>query len=147
MNNAVVSVVWSKFLESFEFATFGMTGACTAYVDLETGKLYLISQDIDLELDEETPDDLESSDRFLALPGKNDLDLGQDLAIAFARERLPEEFDKVAGFFHAHGAYGRFKDLLDRRGTLEAWYAFEQQATENALRQWCDQHGIRLVEP
>lgn len=142
----MVSVVWSELLESFEFASFGVASDCTAYVDLETGKLYCVSANIDLELDEETPDDLESSDRYLALPDKNDLDLGRDLALAYVRQHLPGELDKVMGFFHARGAYGRLKDLLDRRGALEAWYTFEQQATESALRQWCDQHDIRLVD-
>jgi len=138
----MVSVIWSEFLETFEFASFSVTSVCTAYVDLETGKLYCVSEDLDPELEEAPPDDLETSDRYLALPHKNDLDLGRQLVLAFVRQHLPQEFDKVTGYFHARGAYGRFKDLLDRRGALEAWYTFEQQATESALKQWCERHDI-----
>ncbi|HTD29712.1 MAG TPA: hypothetical protein VK660_10015 [Xanthomonadaceae bacterium] len=141
----MVTVIWSKLLDAFEFTSFSVTVDCTAYVDLETGSLYCVSDHMDLELEEDRPDDLETSDRYLALPHKNDLDLGKDLAFAFVHQHLPGEFDKVAGFFRARGAYGRFKDLLDRRGALHAWYAFEEQATESALREWCGRHDIRLV--
>jgi len=141
----MVTVLWSKLLDAFEFTSFGVTVDCTAYVDLDTGSLYCVTDDKDLELDEDQPDDLETSDRYLMLPHKNDLDLGKDLVFAFVRQHLPGEFDKVAGFFHARGAYGRFKDLLDRRRALDAWYAFEEQATRNALKEWCDRHNIRLA--
>lgn len=57
---------------------------------------------------------------------------------------LPDDYDKVADSFHKRGAYGRFKDLLDRRSVREAWYAFEAEATELALKQWCEEHGIQL---
>jgi hypothetical protein len=29
---------------------------------------------------------------------------------------------------------------------LERWYEFEQRATEQALREWCDENGIQLVD-
>lgn len=40
------------------------------------------------------------------------------------------------------GAYARFKDLLVRRKALGQWHAFENAATERALRQWCDENGV-----
>ena len=108
-----------------------------------TGSLHCIADGVELE--EEIPADLESSDRYLALPHRNDLDLGKRLALSFAEQRLPSDFHRVKGYFHKRGAYSRFKELLDSRGVLEEWYAFENDATERALRQWCDEHEIRII--
>ncbi|XAH25021.1 hypothetical protein AAFF27_07470 [Xylophilus sp. GW821-FHT01B05] len=57
---------------------------------------------------------------------------------------MPAEYDRVAGYFHKSGAYRRFKDFLHAQGVLEAWYAFEARATEEALRRWCEEQGIQL---
>jgi hypothetical protein len=139
----MVAVKWSEFIDAFEFASFGAPHESRAFVNLDTGSLHCISDVIDLE--EETPEDLEVSDRYLALPHKNDLDLGSKLALSFTEQQLPREFGRVLGYFHKRGAYSRFKELLQDRGVLENWYAFEKDATERALKQWCDEHEIELV--
>jgi len=43
-------------------------------------------------------------------------------ALAFAADEIPDDYDRVAGFFRRRGAYGHFKDLLEMRGKLERWY-------------------------
>lgn len=139
----MTSVKWSEFIEAFEFASFGGPYDTRAFVNLDTGSFHFISDTVDLE--EEPPEDLETSARYLALPHKNDLDLGRELALSFTERQLPGEFDKVLGYFHKRGAYRRFKELLDDRGLLEDWYAFEKDATERVLRQWCEQHEIEIV--
>jgi hypothetical protein len=140
--NAMVAVKWSELIDAFEFASFDKPSESRAFVNLDTGTFHLISSVVELE--EETPEDLETSDRYLALPHKNDLDLGRNLALSFIEQRLPQELYRVEAYFHKRGAYGRFKDLLDERGVLEDWYAFEKDATAQALRQWCDDHGIEF---
>jgi hypothetical protein len=137
------AVKWSELIEAFEFASFGSLTESQAFIDLDTGSVHWISDGINLE--EETPADLENSDRYLALPHRNDLDLGRRLALSFADQRLPSDFDRVLDYFRKRGAYGRFKELLDNRGVLEEWFAFEKDATERALRQWCDEHEIRII--
>lgn len=139
----MVSVKWSEFLDAYEFASYGRPHESRAFINLDSGTLHCISDAI--ELDTEPPEDLETSDRYLALPHKNDLDLGRELALSFIEQRLPRELDRVIGYFHKRGAYGRFKDLVEDRGVLEAWYDFEKEATEQALRQWCAEHDIQLV--
>ena len=42
-------------------------------------------------------------------------------------------------------AYGRFKDLLASHGQLDAWYVFEAEHTEHALREWCEAHEIKAI--
>ena len=136
----MVSVKFSELVDAFEFTSFGGLYEAKAFVNLDTGALLCISDDMQLE--DQARQDLDASDRYLALPHKNDLGLGRDLALSFIEQHLPGELDRVSGYFHKRGAYSRFKDLLEDRGAVEAWYAFEKQATEDALRQWCDEHGI-----
>src|ERR1700730_13931274 len=92
------------------------------------------------------PEDLEPSDRYIAVPHKNDLGLGRRLALAFVDQELSDEYDTVAGFFGRRGAYGRFKALLQAHGMLERWYEFENRAMEDALLAWCEENGIQPVD-
>ncbi|WP_353839486.1 hypothetical protein [Mesorhizobium sp.] len=77
---------------------------------METGKIYCHSEWVDDV--EELPDDLEDSERYIAIPDKRELDLGKPLVLSFARHHLLDDYDKVREIFSRAGAYARFKDLL-----------------------------------
>lgn len=138
----MVTVLLSELLDAFHFANSGAPYESSAYINLDTGFLHWTSATIELE--EEPPEDMATSDCYLALPYKNDLDLGRELALSFVEQELPNDYDRAEGFFRSKGAYGRFKTLLESRGVIEKWYAFEAQATEARLREWCHEHGIQL---
>ncbi|MDR3529601.1 MAG: UPF0158 family protein [Rhodopila sp.] len=138
-----VSVRFAELLEAFEFANFAHS-ECHAYVCLDTGRVYFVSGQEDL--DEDVPDDIEESDDYLAIPDKRDLDLGNRLAFSFARQEIPDDYDTVLDIFRRTGAYGQFKELLHSHGMLDKWYDFEAEATEKALRAWCLANGIELRE-
>ncbi|WP_028222867.1 hypothetical protein [Paraburkholderia oxyphila] len=140
----MVAVRYDDLSLAFDFVSYTAPTEHNAYVSLDTGKVYWTSDSSDA-FDEERPDDLETSDRYLAIPHKNELDLGRRLALRFVAQALPAHYDQVEGFFHRQGAYARFKDLLEREGVLERWYAFEADAVESALRQWCAENGLELV--
>ena len=91
------------------------------------------------------PDDIDDNEKFLQIPDKREL-LGKPLALDFARQFLPDDFDEVRQFFSRKGAYARFKELLDRRGALDQWYDFEAKAEERALRMWCDLNSIEVSD-
>jgi hypothetical protein len=38
----------------------------------------------------------------------------------------------------------KFKDLLDRKDLLQAWYDFEAAETEKALRAWGEENGLAI---
>jgi len=139
-----VAVNFSELMTAFEFASVAGPFDNRAYVDLITGKIYLVSDE--LELEEELPDDLEESDRYLAVPGKNELHLGSRLVERFVQERLPADADDVAAFFRRKGAYSRLKILLADRGVLQQWYEFEQAETSAALRAWCQENEIEPTD-
>ena len=126
--------------EAFEFVC--ASEEHQAFLCKQTGKLYYHSELCD-DLDS-LPDDIDDSEKFLPIPDKRELDLGKPLALDFAREFLPDDFDDVRRFFSRRGAYARFKDLLHRRACLDQWYDFEGKAEEKALRLWCELNSIEV---
>lgn len=113
-----------------------------AFVARETGEVVLCGEGIE----EPPPDDLDDGDVYAEVPDQHALDLGRRLVQRFADERLaPALAEHVHACFRRRGAYGRFKALLDDHGQLQAWFAFEADATEAALRDWCASEGLRLA--
>jgi hypothetical protein len=138
----MVSVKYGDLIEAFDFVSFGGSSEHAAYISLDTGAIYWDTESGE----EELPDDLGESDRYLALPHKNDLDLGRDLALRFAAGKLPNDYGRVEDFFRRPGAYARFKDLLEAQGRLDDWYAFEAAETEVALKDWCRDNDIQIID-
>ena len=138
----MVAIKYADLLDAFDFVSFGAPFESCAFICANTGAIYCRSDT--LELDEEVPEDLETSDRYIAIPHKNDLNLGRDLVLSFVDQTLPDDYNTVAGFFRSKGAYSRFKQLLESRRVLETWYTFEANAVEAALRQWCEENSIQL---
>ena len=141
----MVTVKYSDLSMAYDFVSFSGPMEGRAYVSLDTGAIFWISETSPIEEDE-LPDDLETSDRYIAIPHKNELDLGKDLALRFVEQRLPDRFTDVQAFFRRRGAYARFKELLAAEDCLEYWYAFEAESTERALREWCQVNGMHLVD-
>ena len=119
-------------------------GENEAYLDRQSGKIYWHSEFGDN--DERLPNDIDD-EKYIPIPDKKELDLGNALILDFTREFLPDHYDEVRQIFNRRGAYGRFKDLLVRRGALERWYDFSNKAEEAALREWCAENGIDPAGP
>ena len=144
MKPEMVTVKYDDLSMAFDFVSSGAPTENRAYVSLDTGAIHWISESNPIEEDE-LPDDLETSERYIEIPHKYDLDLGNSLALRFVEERLPGRYSDVVSFFRRRGAYARFKGLLAAEGCLEEWYAFEAAATERARREWCEANAIHLV--
>ena len=153
----MAAVKFSELEDAYEYVSFDAMFDNRAYVCRETGKIYWVSEDEDDDDEEEEekeedggenklPADLGISDRYAEVPNKRDLDLGQVLVREFMDQRMPDDYDHVDRIFRKRGAYGRFKDFLDSKGQLEAWYAFENEATRKALREWCEENGLEVIE-
>jgi hypothetical protein len=137
-------VKYADLSAAFDFVSFAAPMEHQAYLSIDTGTIYWMSELNPLE--EELPEDLETSDRYIAIPHKNDLDLGRDLALRFTAAELPNRYNAVAQFFRHRGAYARFKELLASEGGLDKWYAFEAESTERALRDWCTANDITVIK-
>lgn len=92
------------------------------------------------------PEDIDDADRYVAVPDKRDLGLGKPLALEFARTQLPDCYEQVCAMFSHRGAYARFKDLLDRHDSLDAWHQWETDQTRQALRAWCADSDVELAD-
>ena len=136
-----MAVSFSDLQLAFEFVSSGGMGENEAYLDRQSGKIYWHSEFGDN--DEELPNDIDD-EKYISIPDKRELDLGKPLVLDFAREFLPVAYDEVRHIFSRTGAYGRYKDLLVRRGALERWYDFSNKAEEATLREWCAENGIDL---
>jgi Uncharacterised protein family (UPF0158) len=140
----MATVKYEDLSAAFDFVSFGAPMEHQAYISLDTGAIYWVSESNPL--DEDVPDDFETSDRYIAVPHKNDLDLGNRLALDFVATELPDHYTKVYGFFQHRGAYARFKELLAAQGCLDKWYAFEAESIARALKNWCSENKLEITE-
>jgi hypothetical protein len=140
-------VKYSDLLGAFEWVNAGAPGDNSAYISRISGISGRIYWDSDaMELDEKPPEDIDDGARYLEVPHKHRLDLGNNLVFRFTEAYLPDEYAQVKGFFRRTGAYRKFKDLLDRRNALKAWHEYENEAVENALREWSADNELPLID-
>ncbi|MFZ2633433.1 MAG: hypothetical protein WA081_20105 [Desulfosalsimonadaceae bacterium] len=135
-------VKFDDLLSVYEWVSAAGQFQNSAFVNKVTGKIHIDSDDVDEDEDDALPDDYEDAVIYVAVPHKNDLDMGRYLAIRYIDENLPESADDVRRFFRKRGAYSRFKDLLQRKGVLDAWYQYEARAVEAALREWAKDNDL-----
>jgi Domain of unknown function (DUF1902) len=140
-----MQISFSEIRNAYDFVSFGGSGEHQAVLCKETGQIYFHS-DLLGEDEEEWPEDTDYGEKYLAIPDKRDLGLGKRLVFAFVQVHLPRDLDQVQRIFSRKGAYANFKDLLARRGALDQWYAFEADAEDKELREWCKLNGIELIE-
>jgi hypothetical protein len=136
-----MATTFSEIENAVDFVSMEPYGTNEAYVSLDSGQIFLLSQYGD---SDELPDDFEESDRYLAIPHKNDLDLGQQLVRDFIHAEAPSLAGQVNEIFQHSGAYSRFKSLLVVNGLLEVWHAFENEQATKAIRDWCDLNQLPL---
>ena len=86
---------------------------------MQSGKIYWHSEYADVPELEQLPADIEDEEKYLPIPDKRELGLGKRIALDFSREFVPDDFGVVQEIFRGRGAYGKFKDLLARKGALE----------------------------
>src|SRR5260370_40375136 len=83
-----VAVEWNDLLQAFEFGDFGGAGGTMAYLCRKTGACYTVSDYTDIP--EDTPEDRETSDQYIALPHKKQRGLRRSLGLSFGRAALPD---------------------------------------------------------
>ncbi len=115
-----------------------------AYVCRMTGKIYWISGDPGAIDAEEVPEDIDDSDKYLPVPDKRYLDLGNRLVFNFISQYLPQRYNDVRDMFRRKGTYQRFKNFLERQALLEEWYRYSDEQQTKALAEWCEEEGFEL---
>jgi hypothetical protein len=138
------NVYLSELLDALEWVSAAGPFENAAYVSRQSGRIFWDTDAGGLE--EELPEDVEDGTLYVRVPHKHDLDLGQRLIFRFVEAKASDAYDQIRAYFSKRGAYGRFKDLLERRGLLEDWYSYEQGAYEAALREWANSEDLDVVE-
>ena len=112
-----------------------------ALICLRTGRVYLQSMHGDFEEDG-LPEDIEDGTLYVAVPHKNELNLGRELVFQFVETEAPKLEVQVDAAFRQRGAYSKFKSILERSGLLPNWYEYEAAATRSALERWAKENGL-----
>ena len=136
-----MAISFSDIEDAFFFVSMDQQYMHNAYLCKETGETFYTSEIGD---SDELPEDIDDPEKYIAIPHKNELDLGKTLVIEFTSTYLPEELKKVDSIFRHRGAYSRYKDLLESKGALEDWYKFENERQKVALKEWCQENNIEI---
>ena len=131
----------------------------SSFLDLDTGKVETVSQDLLSEAEESDDDEqpdlpdwqkpeweiakrIVSTDRFKSLPTKYDVhewELMREFADSVEPEKISEELQNA---IHGAGAFRYFKETLRRRGIEKKWFEFREEALKQIAREWCEDEGI-----
>ena len=141
--SALVPITFETLESALQWSSSGAPYENEALLSRATGDLFLRS--IQGDFGEELPDDIDDGTVYIAVPHKNDLDLGLSLVLAFADEHAPKHLSAIESFFRQRGAYAKFKALLERAQLLDRWYEYEAAATRKALEAWADENGFTVV--
>ena len=116
----------------------------TALVNRHTGEVFFKSMGGYSE--HELPDDIDDGTKYVAIPHKNDLDLGRELVFDFIETESPGNVGIVAAYFRKRGAYSKYKNFLERESLLDRWHSFESEATRKALVHWAHENGFTVTD-
>ena len=136
-------MTYSSVEDAFLFVSSAAPFEHSAVVHRITGETFFASAYTG---DSDFPDDVDDNYDYIAIPHRNDLDLGKPLVMEFVLSHCPELSDRVVVIFSRRGAYGRYKELLAEKDLLEKWYAFENARTKEALLEWCVENGLIIEE-
>jgi hypothetical protein len=139
-----VPITLDTLESALDWSSSGAPFENQAFLSRSIGELFFQSAYGDSEVD--LPDDLEDGAAYIAVPHKNDLDLGRELVLEFARTQAPAHLQTIESYFRQRGAYAKFKSLLERTHLLEQWYAFEAAETSTALEAWAADNGFVVVK-
>ena len=136
-----MAIAFDSIESAFLYVSMAQEFMNNAFLCKETGQIFYASEFGD---SDELPEDIDDPERYIALPHKNELELGKRLVFEYVSKFLPDDFNQVVSIFRKRGAYSRFKDLLYKKGLLDDWYKFEDEHTKKALVQWCTDNDIEL---
>jgi hypothetical protein len=141
--STLTPISYDDLESAFNWSSSGAPYENQALICRRTGTVYLQGDFVD----EELPSDIEDETPYVAMPHKNDLDLGRDVVFAFVDSEAPQLATAVHAAFRKRGAYAKFKEILDREGMLQSWYDYEAAAIRLALTNWALEQGLVVQDP
>lgn len=149
-----------------------MSDEWSGYFDKETGRVIVLLTDwIDAaEFDEEDELDSDSERWKISEPGPEEMELARAIVGGSDSERyleIPNKFDfheyrhmqdfirtlpadriqdDLWNAIRGKGAFRRFKDVAARRGVINAWYAYRDEAIRRHMIEWAGVNGIAVED-
>jgi len=130
----------------------------SSFVDLETGRIETVSDDLLREADEAVDREpafpawqkqewgvakrIVSTGRFEILPTKFDVHewaIVQDFSHSVTSEKIRED---LLNAIHGAGAFRHFKDTLRRHRIASDWFTFRAEALKQIALDWCEERHI-----
>ena len=116
-----------------------------AYACHQTGKIFWVTDESGLlDIEDEIPGDIDNIEKYAPVPDKRDLGLDSRLVFDFAARYLDGQYEVIRNMFRRKGAYAQFKALLEQQDLLGDWYAFSEERTLGALKEWCEAEGFTV---
>ena len=118
------------------------------YLDLETGKLLLISDYMDDDETEKLKDKIdESFDRYEPLPKAESYEGYEDMEDFIGTVKDKHLVELLCVAINGKGAFRRFKDLLERyQEERERWFSFKDSKLKQRALEWLEDIGVNLLE-
>lgn len=119
----------------------------TYFLDLETGESVFLVDELVTDLDNEgLQDEIEENmERYLRLPTKFEIH-EYHIMEEFIWTLNGETAEKLECAIRGRGAFRRFKNMVDRMGISQQWYAFQADYYRKLATQWCRDHGLEYEE-
>jgi len=118
------------------------------YLDLKTGEILFVSEDMDDEETGKLKNQIEEElDRYEPIPKADPYDGYRDMQAFIATvedEHLTELFEVA---INVKGAFRRFKDvLLNYPKEKERWFEFKDDRMEERALEWLESINVSLIE-
>jgi uncharacterized protein (DUF433 family) len=145
-SGTMTKISFEEIEDAFDFVSFAEESENGAVLCRRTGKFFYCSELCEIDGIDGFPEDVDENPDYVAIPHKNELDLGRRLVSDFTSLRFPEGCSEVDRIFGRRGAYGRFKALLQEHGLLDDWFEYESMRCKTALREWCEANDIEIED-
>ena len=135
---------WDELHSAFTF----FSDTLANYLDLETGKILLVSE-MDPDCSEVSEEELdEHPDRYVYIETHNSNE-AYEWMVAFAESVDDRElFNRLDRALNRSKPFRRFKDVLEGYPRQEEeWYAFEDQMLKRTIEEWVSDEGLKPENP
>src|SRR5690606_3056880 len=134
----------------------------SAYLNLETGEIVFVSEELlmmaeDREEFDHLPDwqqgemeiaiDIEENfEKYAQLPTSydiNDYDIMESFCYNVSDDN---KRDTLLSAIKGKGAFGRFRDNVERFGMVDEWYAYREDKYKEIAVEFCEKHDVEFAE-
>ena len=115
------------------------------FLDKETGEFEYVSEMMMTRAEREEVFERLDEHGFYRIPNSfeiRDYDIMEDFIGGMPEGVRGRMYQAIQG----HGAFGRFRDMIQEMGIESVWYDFRDSAYKRAAIRWCDENGINYTE-